>query len=60
MKDNKDTMAVDISDIEPSQGDCICPYCDVFMLPLSPHDYESIRTYVSTYLCFVRNNKKEI
>jgi hypothetical protein len=48
MKDNKDTMAVDISDIQPSQGDYICPYCGVFMLPLSLHDCESIRTDAST------------
>lgn len=47
MKDEKDTRAVDISDIQPSQGDYFCPCCGVFMLPLLLHDYESIRTDVS-------------
>jgi hypothetical protein len=48
MNDNKATMAVDISDIQPSQGDYICPYCGFFMLPLSFHDSESIRTDANT------------
>lgn len=34
--------------IQPSQGDYICPYCGVFMLPLSLHDCESIRIDAST------------
>jgi hypothetical protein len=38
--------AVDISDVQPSQGDYLCPCCYIFMLPLSLHDYETISSEV--------------
>jgi predicted RNA-binding Zn-ribbon protein involved in translation (DUF1610 family) len=30
----KDATVVDISDVQPSQGDYICPFCGIFMLPI--------------------------
>lgn len=34
MNYNKDAAAVDISGIQPSQGNYICPFCGVVMLPI--------------------------
>jgi predicted RNA-binding Zn-ribbon protein involved in translation (DUF1610 family) len=33
MNHYKDAAAVDISDVQPSQGDYVCPFCGVVMLP---------------------------
>jgi DNA-directed RNA polymerase subunit RPC12/RpoP len=54
MKDDRDSKVVDISDLQPSQGDYICPYCGVFMLPISLRANESISSEVQCPSCGYR------